>query len=160
MDLQKDSLFVVYLINDHFIFISWLWKLTKVRYNLFNSVLTKIDITLSKGWSLLKVFLSLTYNSLKLYFCGFSVELLFWVIYWVSIFWLFIHLFYLVGHWGNWLLQLYPNLFAIIGQIDKFSFCCIPHIMVKSTVSIVKFGKTCPCLALSNWPNYQFDFSV
>jgi hypothetical protein len=87
MDLQKDSLFVIYLINDHFIFISWLWKLWSVKYNLFNSVFTKVDITLSKGWSLLQVFLSLTYNSLKLYFlCKFSVELLFWVIYWVLMF--------------------------------------------------------------------------
>jgi hypothetical protein len=87
MDLQKDSLFVIYLINDHFIFISWLWKLWSVNYNLFNSVFTKVDITLSKGWSLLQVFLSLTYNSLKLYFlCKFSVELLFWIIYWVLMF--------------------------------------------------------------------------
>jgi spore coat protein U-like protein len=52
--------------------------------------------------------------------------------------WLFIHLFYLVGHWGNWSLQLYHNLFAITGQFDKFSFCCIIHIMVNSTVSIVQ----------------------
>jgi hypothetical protein len=160
MDLQKDSLFVVYLINDHFIFISWLWKLSKVRYNLFNSVLTKVDITLSKGWSLLQIFLSLTYNSLKLYFCEFSVELLFLGILLSLNVWLFIHLFYLVGHCGNWSLQLYLNLFAVTGQIDKFSFYCISPYMVKSTVSVVKFAKTCLQLALSNWPNYQFHLSV
>jgi hypothetical protein len=39
-----------------------------VRYHLFNSVLIKVDITLSKGWSLLQVFVSLTYNSSKLDF--------------------------------------------------------------------------------------------
>jgi hypothetical protein len=42
-------------------------------------------------------------------------------------FWLFIHLFYLVGHWGNWSLQLYHNLFAITGQFDMFSlFAAFP----------------------------------
>jgi hypothetical protein len=160
MDLQKDSLFVIYLINDHFIFILWLWKLWSVRYNLFNSVFTKVDITLSKGWSLLQVFLSLTYNSSKLYFLWIQYEIIILGDLLSLNFWLFIYLLYLVGHWGNWSLQLYPNLFAVTGQIDKFSFCCILHIMVKSTVLVVKFAKTCLQLALSNWPNYQFNLNV
>jgi hypothetical protein len=160
MDLQKDSLFVVYPINDHFISISWLWKLGSIRYNLFNSVFTKIDITLSKGWSLLQVFLSLTYNSLKLCFLWIQYEIIILGNLLSLNFWLFIYLFYLVGHWGNWSFQLYSNLFAVTGQIDKFSFCCISPYMVKSTVLVVKFAKTCFHLALSNWPNYQFNFSV
>jgi hypothetical protein len=160
MDLQKDSLFVVYPINDHFIFISWLWKLWSVRYNLFNSIFTKVDITLSKGWSLLQVFLSLIYNSLKLYFLWIQYEIIILGNLLSLNFWLFIYLFYLVGHWNNWSLQLYPNLFAVTGQIDKFSFCCISPYMVKSAVSVVEFAKTCFHLAMSNWPNYQFNFSV
>jgi hypothetical protein len=41
-------------------------------------------------------------------------------------------------------------LFAVTGQIDKFTFCCILHLMVKSTVSVIEFAKTCLQLALSN----------
>jgi hypothetical protein len=78
------------------------------------------------------------------------MKLLFWVILLSLNFWLFIYLLYLVGHWGNWSLQLYSNLFAVTSQIDKFSFYCISPYMVKSTVSVVEFAKTCLQLALSN----------
>jgi hypothetical protein len=81
--------------------------------------LIEVDIILSKGWSLLQIFISLTYNSSKLDFVD-SV----WNYYFDNLlslnFWLFINLFYLVGHWDNWSIRLYHNLFAITGQFDMF----------------------------------------
>jgi hypothetical protein len=66
-------------------------------------------------------------------------------------FWLFINLYYLVGHWGNWSLQLYHNLFAITGQFDMFSlFAAFPFYGQFDFLSFVKFAKICIRLALSN----------
>jgi hypothetical protein len=92
-----------------------------MRYHLFNSVLIKVDIILSKSWSLLQVFVSLIYNSSKLDFVD-SVQSYYFGNLLSLNFWLFINLFYLVGHWGNWSIRLYHNLFAITGQFDMFSF--------------------------------------
>jgi hypothetical protein len=41
-------------------------------------------------------------------------------------------------------------LFTVTGQIDKFPFCCILNLMVKSTVSVIEYAKLCLQLALSN----------
>jgi hypothetical protein len=55
--------------------------------------------------------------------------------------WLFIHFFYLIGHWGNWSLQLYHNPFAITGQFDKYSFFVAFHLTW--SIRLYQFRKVC-----------------
>jgi hypothetical protein len=101
--------------------------------------LIKVDIILSKGWSLLQVFISLTYNSSNSILwiqCGIIILIIYWFSFYFN---LLIYSFYLVGHWGKWSIRRYYKLFAITCQFDMFSLCCIFHYMVNSTFYSYQF---------------------
>jgi hypothetical protein len=62
-------------------------------------------------------------------------------------FWLFINLFYLVGHWGDWSLQLYHNLFALTGQFDMFSL--FTAFLLTWSIRLYQLCKVCKNLPLA-----------
>jgi hypothetical protein len=73
-------------------------------------------------------------------------------------FWLFIHLFYLVGHWGNWSLQLYHNLFALTWSIRLYQFRKVCNNLHSAcTVKLTKLSIQFQCLTFPVLKTQHFN---